>query len=755
MKNLISAVLLSLFSITALHVAAQQGEAAPDYANLAQAISKTIAPVERRITLKQISNQNVLYLRGTDGSATVTLAGHADELITRAVLHLHYTYSPALIPVESHLKISVNDEIASVITVTKENTGRNNTQDIVIDPRLFTDTNRIKFELIGHYSHECEDPAYTSLWTEISGSSQIELTIQPLSLKNDLALLPLPFFNPQDFSSKISVSFVFPSAPEKSTLNAAGIISSWLGELADWRGARFPARLDALPPGQAIVFATNFDRPSFLSKYPKIEGPTLEMITNPIDRHSKLLLVLGRDGNDQKIAAQTLVLGNAALAGSRTFIKNSKLETFRQAYDAPSWVRLDRPMKFGELVTSAQDLQVSGHYPEPIRIKLRVPADLFTWRSRGVPVDLKYRYTPPIRASESRLRMSINDELVKTFNLLPSGDIEKNRIRLPLLDETLFGEAQEIFLPSFKLGTSNELQFNFATAYQKEGLCKDSVTENVRAMIDADSKIDFTGFPHYAEMPNLNFFATSGFPFTKFADLSQTVVIMPDHPTIFDIETMLTLLGRMGQSTGYPSTQFKVANPNDGSLFKDADLLVIGSSLKQGQLEKWADVLPIDIHDAALRISQPKRSINFLYNWFNFETDPDTNILAQQQLSGNGSIAAILGFESPVSNRRSVVAVIATQPEQLYLALDALDDGGLSNNIRGSAAFIHPNKAEGFLVGPTYFVGELPFWTSIWYPLANHPVLLAILAIVAVLVFAFALWRTLKMLASKRIKGEH
>jgi hypothetical protein len=755
MKNLTLTILFGFLMLSAWPLSARTGEKIPYSVIDASVPDKVTAPQEKHITLKQISNQNVLYLRGTVGSATVPLAGHTDELITHAVLHLHLTFSPALRPAESHLKISVNDEIVSIIPVTKENEGHSITQDVEINSRLFTDSNRIKFEFIGHYSTECEDPLHTSLWAEISGSSQLDLVVQPLTLKNDLALLPLPFFNMQDFTSKVTVPFIFSSAPDKSTLNAAGIISSWLGKLAAWRGSRFPTHLDSLPPGQAIVFATNIDRPGFLSKYPKIEGPALEIITNPVDGHSKLLLVLGRDGNDQKIAAQTLVLGNAALSGTRALISSAKSETLRQAYDAPNWVRLDKPMKFGELVASPQELQATGHYPDAIRLKLRVPADLFTWRSRGVPVDLKYRYTPPIRASESRLRMSINDELVKSFNLLSTGDIEKNRVRLPLLDDTLFGEAQEVLLPSFKLGSNNELQFIFATPYQKEGLCKDSTIENVRAMIDADSTLDFTGFSHYAEMPNLNFFATSGFPFTKFADLSQTVVVMPDHPSIYDIETMLSLLGRMGESTGYPATQFKVANPNDSNLFKDADLLVIGSSLKQGQLAKWGDQLPVDVHGAALRVTQPKRSINFLYNWLNFETQPDTAALAQEQLSGNGSLAAMLGFESPVSNKRSVVAVIATRPEQLPLALDALDDSALTNNIQGSAVLIHPNKVEGFLVGPTYFVGELPFWTSIWYPLANHPVLLAILAVLAVLVFAFALWRTLKLLAAKRIKGEH
>ncbi|BBI99542.1 cellulose synthase regulator [Ferrigenium kumadai] len=706
----------------------------------------------KRITLKQISNREALTLRGIEGSDAFTFGGQSDELITRAVLHLRYTYSPALIPGESHLKILVNDEVVHVLPVTKENVGRNITQDLEIDPRLFTNLTRIKFQFIGHYTHDCEEPFHSSLWMEISGFSQFELTVRPLALNNDLALLPEPFFNAHEFSNKLTVPFVFSSAPGKDTLNAAGIVSSWFGKLAAWRGARFPAKLDTLAAGHAVVFASNEDRPAFLKDYPKITGPMLEMMTNPADGRSKLLLILGRNGADQKIAAQALVLGNAALAGSRASIRDVKQESLRKPYDAPAWVRMDRPMKFGELVAWPQELQVAGYAPQPIRIPLRVPPDLFTWRSRGVPIDLKYRYTPPLHLSESRLRMGVNGELVKSFTLLPSGEVEKNRIRLPLIDDMVFGQSQELMLPSFKLGTRNELQFQFTTAPQKEGLCRDYINENVRDMIDADSKIDFSGFPHYAEMPNLNYFATAGFPFTKYADLSQTIVVLPEHPTAYDIETMLTLLGRMGESTGYPATQFGIAHASEGSRLKDADLLVIGAALKQGLLTQWGDKLPVDIRDGMLRNSQPKRSVSFLFDWLNFDTQPDPDILAQQQLSENGSLAAMLGFESPLSSQRSVVAVVSTQPESLTQTLDALERS--SNDIHGSAAFIHPNKVESFLVGQTYTIGELPFLTSIWYPFANHPVLLAILAALAVLVFAFALWRTLRVIAAKRLRNE-
>jgi hypothetical protein len=38
-------------------------------------------------------------------------------------------------------------------------------------------------------------------------------------------------------------------------------------------------------------------------------------------------------------------------------------------------------------------------------------------------------------------------------------------------------------------------------------------------------------YPHYAPLPNLEIFANAGFPFTRFADLSETTVVLPPTPT--------------------------------------------------------------------------------------------------------------------------------------------------------------------------------------------------------------------------------
>ena len=704
----------------------------------------------RRLKFSVLTNRPTLPLRTSRGSAGVDFGTRSDELVTKAVLRLRYAYSPSLIPAQSQIRVLLNGELMSVLPVTKENAGRMLSQDLVLDPRFITGFNQLTLEFIGHYTAECEDPLHTSLWADISGTSELELSVIPLALKSDLSLLPAPFFDEHD-RAPLKLPHVFSAKPSSATLTAAGITASWFGKLASWRGGRFPAYLDVMPKGHVVVFATNAERPAFLAELPEFKGAGLSILTNPADGVSKVLLISGRDASDLKMAATALVLGKSAMTGSNVIITQSLLAEPRKAYDAPNWVRLDRPMKFGELVESSQQLEVTGHESPPIRINLRVPPDLFPWHSRSVPVDLKYRYTAPIRISESRLVMGVNDEFVQGFNLRSSGEGGGiGKALLPFLDDKgLIAERNSAQIPVYKLGARNQLQYAFSFTYHKEGVCRDTQVENVRAMIDPDSTIDFSRFPHYAELPNLGYFVSSGFPFSKYADLSQTAVVLPPVPSAYDIETMLTLLGRIGESTGYPATRVTVTGPEDEAALKDHDLILIGAAPHQSLLDKWGPKLPALISGSDRKISQPVRGVNFLYDWLGFGTTPDTEVATQENIHGTGSLAAMLGFESPVTPGRSVVAVTAVEDKGLLQVLDTLADEGLARTMAGSTVFFRGDKPESILVGDTYAVGEIPLWMRVWYWLTLHPRVAAMLAVVGAVLLVYLLWRLFRLITRR------
>ncbi|MFI4962765.1 MAG: cellulose biosynthesis cyclic di-GMP-binding regulatory protein BcsB, partial [Legionellales bacterium] len=58
----------------------------------------------------------------------------SDQIITKAVVHLHFTPSPSLIPLESQLKIYLNGELMGVVPVTAEQLGKPNQVEILLTP---------------------------------------------------------------------------------------------------------------------------------------------------------------------------------------------------------------------------------------------------------------------------------------------------------------------------------------------------------------------------------------------------------------------------------------------------------------------------------------------------------------------------------------------------------------------------------------------------------------------------------------------
>ena len=743
---------LLLLSILALPAGALQSL---DHPVITPPLSAVQAPapapqMKRAFPFSQLAPSGSLSLQGGFGVATLSFGARADQLVTAARLKLGYTYSPALLPKLSHIKVFLNDEIMGVFPVDPKDAGKRLLQEMTLDPRFIVDFNTLRLELIGHYDLLCEDPLHSSMWVDISRDSAIELEVQPLPLRGELGLFPEPFFDPRD-AALVNLPFIFAEQPSHSVIEAAAVLASWFGVKSEWRGARFPVMINSLPTVHGVIFATNDERPEFLKDQPAISGPTVTLIAHPDKPYVQLLLVMGRDAAELKEAVQGLVLGTAALSGQTARIRSQSNILPRQPYDAPSWVRTDRPTTFAEMFDSTRDLQVTGYRPAPIRLNLNVPADLFTWRSPGIPLELKYRYTPPLQLDESRLNLSINDEFIESFNLQESGQGgRRDRVRIPLLTESLLDGGNEVFIPAFKVGSRNQLQLDFSFARITEGGCKSDPLFNIRAAIDANSTVDFSDFPHYMEMPSLAAYVNSGFPFTRMADLSETALVLPQQPSRFEIEALLALVGRMGGSTGYPALQLSIASVEQQSLLQNKDLLVIGTLAGEALLNAQQDDALNLVSRARRLIAQPVQARRNTADRLAAAPDQNSQQQSQFEVHADGPLGVMVGFESPITPGRSVVALMATAPGVLSSVLDTLDNPSALSSIHGSAAFFRAGGVASTLVGDTYYVGELPFWTEIWYHLSNQPLALALLAVLAVLVIAFALWRALRAFSSKR-----
>lgn len=704
-------------------------------------------------TLKELGKNYSMSLKGVEATDSVNFDVRADEVVTAAQVTLQYSYSPALLADLSQINVLVNDQVAASLPLPKEDAGRLQTRTVQIPPQMITEFNRLSLQFIGHYTMQCEDPLHSSLWARIDNTSQLSLQVSSVPQPNDLSALPLPLFDPRD-ALPLKLPFVFISRPDTLELEAAGILSSWFGALASYRGATFPVNLTLLPAtGNAVVFVSSSEAATLSGlKIKEITGPRLTMVSNPNDPQGKLLIVSGRDGADLKIAATALALGGSAFSGQSVAIDRIDAIKPRQPYDAPNWLPSDRPVRLGELGKAAE-LNVSGYNPGQMTVALRLPPDLFNWREPGAQLDLKYRYTPQPVATNSSLLVSFNDTFIKSIELPSIEKLGNSDSLLAMLktDDSL-AHTSRMLLPLNSVALQSRLQFRFMYDYIKQGDCRDIIIDNMRGAIDPDSTLDLSHYDHFMAMPNLGVFKDSGFPFTRMADLSETSVILPNDPAPADLSAYLTLLGRFGDSTGYPATGLKVVHADQLAEQRDRDLLVLASGNNQPLLKQWQSLLPartegdeqyVELSDLPLRV----------LNWFSPDTQSNLRKARNSlRFSAEDGSAYLTGFESPLKSGRSVVFIASARPSGLDEVTDALlSSEANAHTLQGSLVAIKGKHVESLVAEQDYYVGRLgPLRFVQWY-LSQNVWALVLFTLTGVLLLVSLAYLSLRMRAKRRL----
>lgn len=696
------------------------------------------------LTFRQIGAWSSLRLRGVDGSQTLGFSIRADEVVVGAKLRIAYDYSPALLPELSHLRILLNDRIVAVEPL-PQGRGVGNAREVALDPRVIGEYNELRFNLIGHYTRQCEDPFHSSLWLNVSDLSRLELTLAPVPSSNDLKFLPAPFFDNRD-NAPLNLPFVFAETPSFGSLNAAGVVSSWFGMLAGARGAQFPALLNALPDGNAVVFLRGEDVVANLRATP---GSSVSVQPHPANPNAKLLVISGNDDEAIMRAARAVALVSPTLTGQTVSVTRQTETAQRKPNDAPAWVPTDRPVRFGELARP-QDLRVQGYQPGIIRLNYRVPPDVFAWRTPGVPLKLKYRAIRLPEHRNSSLGIALNASYIDTL-ALNDGPLQTNGLVQVSTANPSVREAR-LHLPPYAVGGRDQLQLAYAFDMQTSGECKLPPPDNLEGSIDAESTIDFSSFPRYAVLPNLNTFSKVGFPFTRMADLSETTIILPERPNADEASLYLTLLGRMGESTGYPAIRHTLAAPSDLAKAKNNDLIVIGSAESQVLMSDWSEHLPMVQAGNERRVRTPVKSWMPSYRWDRREEEPTPTTHGSLSLVGTGAVAAIMGAESPLQSARSVVVLYADRSRDLRKIGDFLIDPARNALIQGDLAIIDDKMVNHTRVGPTYSIGSLPFLSKVRWFFADYPLLAAFLLVLACVLLATLIYRPLRRLVARRSK---
>jgi hypothetical protein len=679
-------------------------------------------------------------LRLVEGSAEggVTYMVRRDEVITAARLRLMLENSAGF-PSDTKLEVTVNgDSIGTIDVGSDRHTAT--PVDLPIDPILLGDYNRVSFKLLGVPLASCSVND-NGPWMTVGARSAVDITAGRLPLANDLAILPLPFFDERD-PHALDTSFVFARTPSAGELEASGIVASWLGGMAGYRGVHLPTVFGSLPPGNAVVFASGNDTVPGLT-LPHAAGPTLAIVPNPSDPDGKLLLVLGRDAGDLKAAAQGLALGRGAYKSGAVSAVTPVQPTERHAYDAPGWISDTQPVKFSDLTTEDR-LRSHGIRPEPITIDFRSAPDYFNWIDSTIPMKLRFLVTPEpiVDLSRSRLDVTLNNTPFRSVPLAETGS---------LIDSGRARHEGTVDIPPFLLTGRNRLNFYFDMAPSPQ--CNATRASTLVEQIDPNSTIDLSQSPHYAPMPNLSFFANSGFPFTRDADLSHTAVVMPDQITPDDTEAFLDTMALFGEATDYPTLQASVVRAGDVNSVGDRDLLLIGSFSRQPLLGAWTARSGVAVDNGEMHAVERNwwERIQLLFDWRNRRSHvAEVNEWLAAAPGGEG---AMIGFRSPLNDERSVVAITGSSPGQVAQVTRMLQTNDRVVKVQDDLVLVRGTDVQSFRMSRRYDVGTLARWTWLRWNLSDQPIVIAILLFAACAALGAVAFVVLGVKARRRLQG--
>ena len=605
--------------------------------------------VATKITLKDMGVDRTAEMRGPHSYYSVHFTLPYTQLPRHASLKVSYHFSSIVGPHTGSVQVKLNNTLLAEIfpAAVPQEEHQFDVVELPVSPDILIRDNDITFEYIGKGSSQASEVARQSAAVSVGASSVLTVEGDPLPFKNDLSLLPLPIFD-GDLQTTTTIPFVFLHQPDAQTLQAAGIVASWFGVLASSKPVRFTVSIGQIPPGNVVVFANRSSGQVGVAEVPS-DGAVLTIKINPSDPLGSALILAGSDGDQLLMVARTLAMMKASSRsvtgetmprqGDTLAISDFTLPAARTMDDAPRWLPSDRLVSLWNY--SSQSM-LQGDGSKALPVYFRIAPDLYYGESHNIPLNVTYRYNSRSIVTGSALRMYINGSLANEVPLSPGPGFTtgSRQVLVPVANLRPFG---------------NTLLFNFDFSPREIVRGDDSSASKLEGAILRSSSLDLRGLDHWVAMPNLELFANAGFPFTRLADLSSTVVVLPERASESEVALFLHLMSHCGTQTGYPALRMEVAFPSDMAR-ADRDYLVLGTISHQAAFATLDSRLPMTFDSDGIHVRHSTSWLDSLkQQWKNLLPHHSDG----QEPSNDDVVpsAIVEGIESPFGVGRSLVMV--------------------------------------------------------------------------------------------------
>ena len=553
----------------------------------AQAMQMTPLRVENidneyRIPLGWLNNRShmPIELYGANARRVVKLPLAERLQIEDERLEMVYTNSISLLP-RSQLAVTLNERVVAQLPVNPQQP--NNSARITFDfSHLQAGYHDLGFRAAQHYIDECEDPSAPELYSQIDAiDSYVSFTAHRKPIKPSLAQLS-DIFDSRLWMDRYRLQLLVPPdalATEPMRQAAAQLsqyiaskfefipVSVQLTELPanfkiDEQDARhFPGVALSNQSWDGIVFGTREQLAPYIAQeiLENITEGYIGVDLSDQDPTRFIVLVSGTTPDEVKQAATVLNLPGLALP-DRYHVRISDLQ-MDTGYQRRLPLQTDRGwINFAQLGFRSTTLR--GMYPGSVGLTFWSIQEMLDPARPFVNIQLHYAYGSGFDR-KSALNVFLNDQFIQALPLqdIRGGQVYRDPIRVPTV--------------ALQPGI-NSLRFEpTVIGVDVGGVCVPIFTDHLHVSIFEDSRIEMPPIADFMRLPDLELFAQTGLPYTRFSDGKGVGVLVGDM-RLNTLSSALTLIAKLRQVHGAPLTALRFPALED-SLDEFDSLIVVGA----------------------------------------------------------------------------------------------------------------------------------------------------------------------------------
>lgn len=681
-------------------------------------------------TFFDLGRKTALVLHDNDLKTGFGFAVPGAKIVDSADLAIHYQATGAQTNGDLAITVSLNDVEVTAIPLTKLS-GTSELSHVSLPADLLVHDNTLSFQLRQDCATPCKHIANNSLSVRIEPTTELETSGMLLRLPDRLAMLPSPFFDPSVHHS-IDVPLVFDAQPDLASLRAAGILASWYGTLAGFRGSHFTAAIGQFPKGNIVLLA---HADGSLAAGLGLNGSDAQVAIcdNPADRYGKVLAIVANSSQDLVRLAQFVTRTHFTEEASRMTVGEERLVDVPAAQRTPAWSDASHPIHItGELNENLLHARIGA----PTRLYFRVAPDLDYGTRVTVPLRLSYRLSGLGNEDHVWVAIRLNDTFVtkRRLSIDDCGDVK----------------AQSFAIPVSLLYSSNTLNVELLTNRSDTNV---SDPASVSLQVLPASTLELGNPAHFVRMPRLDLFAAAGYPFTSKADGSETTVVLPDYPTTAQVGLYLDAMSFLGAQAGVPAVNFEVSNSRNVSTTRDRNFLVVASSNEEGTFRQFESSMVLIPANGKFELGEGKLPWEEWLSRAWFGRREATEKLLGLLEGENGPKFLAEQFRSPYRADRSVVLLATRSETDDRPYFDRLTESSREGLISGGLTVAADGRFQSFnLNSRSYTLGPKVSLAGVYGWLQFHLWVLPIILLAASTLLGYWWEQILSQQAQRRLQ---